>query len=189
MAIIRALGALAPQLGPDVYLAETSVVIGDVTLGAGVSVWYGAVLRGDVGSIRVGARTNLQDNVTVHMSLGSSDAILGEDCIVGHNVVIHGAIIGNRVLVGIGSVVMDNARVGDGAWIAAGSVVPAKTEIPPGGLFLGGRVIRQVRESEHAWALGNIERYLELARQHRAAELTAAALPATAAGPQPPPTK
>jgi carbonic anhydrase/acetyltransferase-like protein (isoleucine patch superfamily) len=93
--------------------------------------------------------------------------------------VIHAAVIGDRVLVGISSVVMDHAQVGDGAWIAAGSVVPGGTVIPPGALFLGGRVARQVRESEQAWARENITRYLELARQHRAAEQAH----------QPPPTK
>lgn len=170
MAIIRALGDRVPQLGAGVYVADTAVVIGDVVLGSEVSIWFGTVLRGDVGKIRVGARTNIQDNAMVHMSQGSSDAIIGEDVIIGHNAVVHGAVLGDRVLVGIGAVILDNAQIGEGAWIAAGSLVPSKTVVPPGALFLGGRVARQVREAEHAWARENILRYVQLGREHAAAE-------------------
>ncbi len=168
MALIRPFGPHHPRLANGVFVADTAAVIGDVELGEGVSVWYGAVLRGDVGKIRVGARTNIQDNATLHMSHGVSDALLGADVTVGHNAVIHGAKIGDRALIGMGAVVMDNALIGEGAWVAAASIVPPGAVVPPGSLFVKGKVSRAVRPEEQEWARGAIERYLNLAREHAA---------------------
>jgi carbonic anhydrase/acetyltransferase-like protein (isoleucine patch superfamily) len=173
MAVIRAFKGVFPQFGARVFVAEGAAVIGAVELAEDVSVWYGVVLRGDVGRIVIGARTNIQDNVTLHMTTGVSDALIGSDVTVGHNAVIHGAIIEAGALIGMQSVVMDNARVGAGSWVAAGSVVPPNLEIPPGVLVRGSpaRVVREVKPEERDWAAQGIARYLELAREHRAEQL------------------
>jgi carbonic anhydrase/acetyltransferase-like protein (isoleucine patch superfamily) len=168
MGLIRAFGPHRPRLGGEVFVADTACVIGDVELADGVSVWYGAVLRGDVGKIRVGARSNIQDNATLHMSHGLSHALLGEEVTVGHNAVIHGARIGDRALVGMGAVVLDNAEIGEGAWVAAASIVPPGAVVPAHSLFVKGKVSRELRPEEREWAKGAIERYLNLARAHAA---------------------
>lgn len=166
MALIRPYGPHRPLLASGVFVADTASVIGDVELAEDVSIWYGAVLRGDVGKIRIGPRSNVQDNATVHMSFRVSDALLGAEVTIGHNAVVHGARIADRALIGMGAVVMDNAVIEEGAWVAAGSVVPPNTVVPAGMLFIKGRVSRQVRPEEHAWAGEAIERYLGLARAH-----------------------
>ncbi len=168
MAIVRAYGQFTPEIAPSVFIADTAAVVGDVRLAEGVSVWYGAALRGDVGKIEVGARTNIQDNATIHMTHELSDAIIGADVIVGHNAVIHGAIIEDHALIGMGAIVMDNARVGAGAWIAAGSVVPPRAVIPAGMLARGApaQPVRPVKPEEQVWAVEALQRYLALAAQH-----------------------
>ncbi len=169
MAILRAFKGTSPTLGQGVFVADTGVVIGDVVLQEQVSVWYGAALRGDVGKIRIGARSNIQDNATVHMTHQVSDAIIGCDVIVGHNAVIHGAVIEDHALIGMGAIVMDNAVVEAGAWIAAGSVVPPGARIAAGMLARGtpAKAIRPVSDDEKRWAEGGILRYLDLAAEHR----------------------
>jgi carbonic anhydrase/acetyltransferase-like protein (isoleucine patch superfamily) len=166
---VLTIGGKTPRFSAGVFVAETAAVTGDVELSEDVSIWYGAALRGDVGKIRVGARSSVQDNVTLHMSHGATDCVLGRECIIGHNAVIHGATLGDRVLVGMGAVVLDHVQIGDGSWIAAGSLVPARCVVPPNSLFLGGKVHRAIKDSEHAWARDNIERYVALAREYAAA--------------------
>jgi len=170
MAIIRAHAGHAPAFGRDVFVADNATVVGAVVVGDEASLWYGVVLRGDVGRIVVGPRTNIQDNATIHMTHGVSDALVGADVIVGHNVVIHGAIIEDGALIGMQSVVLDNARVGAGSWVAAGSVVPPNFVVPPGVLVRGSpaKVVRELRAEEHEWARQGVLRYIELAREHRA---------------------
>jgi carbonic anhydrase/acetyltransferase-like protein (isoleucine patch superfamily) len=169
MPVIRGFREHHPSFGNDVFIAESASVIGDVHLEAQVSIWYGAVLRGDVGKIRVGARTNIQDNACIHMTHEISDAIIGSDVIIAHGVILHGAIVGNRALVGMNAVVMDNATVGEGAWVAAGSVVPPNMVIAPNMLVRGSpaKPVREVRPKEQTWAEGAIARYLELAAEHQ----------------------
>lgn len=168
MALIRAFRDATPKLGPDVFVADSASVIGAVELEAGVSVWYGAVLRGDVGRIRIGARSNVQDNATIHMTFQHSDALIGSEVTVGHNAVIHGAVVEDGALIGMQAVLLDNARVGAGAWVAAGSVVPPAMVVPPGVLVRGSpaRVVRPLRAEETAQAKAAVQRYLELAREH-----------------------
>jgi carbonic anhydrase/acetyltransferase-like protein (isoleucine patch superfamily) len=167
--MLRGFDTHSPLVHPDAFVASTASVLGDVEIDADASIWFGAVLRGDMGKIRVGARSNIQDNATVHMTHEVSDAIIGCDVIVGHNAVIHGALIEDEALIGMGAIVMDNARVGKGAWVAAGTLVPPRTVIPPGALYVAGGVKREVRPEERAWLLGAILRYIELGRRHRAA--------------------
>lgn len=166
--MLRGFDTHAPKVHPDAFVASTASVLGDVEIDADASIWFGAVLRGDMGKIRVGARSNIQDNATVHMTHDVSDALIGSDVIVGHNAVIHGAIIEDEALIGMGSIVMDNARVGKGAWVAAGTLVPPRTVIPPGTLYMAGGVKRAVRDEERAWLKDAVARYVELGRRHRA---------------------
>ena len=130
--IIKTLNGKTPQTGKRAFIADNAALIGDVTMGDDCSIWYGAVLRGDVGSIILGDRVNVQDGAVMHATYGKSEVRIGNDVSVGHNAVVHGAVIGNKVLVGMGAVVMDNAVVPDGTVIAAGAVVLANSVREPG---------------------------------------------------------
>ena len=170
MALILPFGGHTPRIGRDVFLAPSATLIGDVEIADGASVWFGAVLRGDIGPIRIGPRTNVQDLACLHLTEGLSQTILGCDVTVGHGAVLHGCVIGDRCLVGMGSVVLDNARVGEGSVIAAGAVVTARTVIPPRSLVRGtpARVIREVTAAEGALGVDGAGHYLEMARRYRA---------------------
>jgi len=168
--IFRGFRGTWPKVAEGVYVADTARVIGDVDLGEDVNVWYGSVLRGDVGSIRVGARTNIQDLCMVHMTTDVSNTVIGQDVTIGHNVVIHGAQIGDGALIGMGAILLDNCEIGAEALIAAGSLISSGTRIPPRTLVLGspGKVVRELRENE--WKEGRelAARYVALAKAHRA---------------------
>lgn len=166
---IYELDGVVPSIAPTAWVAPDAVVIGNVELADGASVWYGAVLRGDCGRIVIGARTNVQDLTMIHMTTGISHTEIGQDVTVGHNVVIHGARIGDRVLVGMGSVILDNVEIGDDCLIAAGSVVPPRLKIPPRSLVRGApaKVIREVNADEAVLGINGALSYLELAREHR----------------------
>jgi gamma-carbonic anhydrase len=175
MAVIRAYRGVAPKFGNEVFVADNATLVGAIEVGDQVNIWYGAVLRGDVGRIVIGARTNIQDNATLHMTHRVSDAVVGSDVIIGHNAVIHGAVIEDGAMLGMQSVVLDNARVGAGSWVAAGSVVPPNLVVPPGVLVRGSpaKVVRELREEEREWAQQAVVRYLDLAREHRTEQLAA----------------
>lgn len=122
--------------GKDVFIAPTATVIGNVTLGAEVSIWFGAVLRGDSDKISVGARSNIQDNAVIHCD-PNEPAIIGEECIIGHCAIVHGARLANNVLVGMNATVLNNAEIGEFSIIGANALVTAGTIIPPYSLVLG----------------------------------------------------
>jgi carbonic anhydrase/acetyltransferase-like protein (isoleucine patch superfamily) len=170
MPVVRGFSGRAPRFGERVYLAETAVVVGDVELGDDVSIWFGAVLRGDVGYIRIGARTNIQDLSMLHMSLDISNTEIGEDCTIGHNVVIHGAKIGSGALIGMGAILLDNVIVGEESLIGAGSLVRSGFEVPPRRLVLGNpaRVVRELEGDEITQGRVLAARYVEVARAHQA---------------------
>jgi Carbonic anhydrases/acetyltransferases, isoleucine patch superfamily len=132
MAIIRTLNGITPKIGKNCFIAENAVIIGDVTIGDDCSIWYGVVLRGDVNTIKIGNRVNIQDNASVHTLYKRSVTIIGDDVSVGHNAVVHGAKVGNDVLVGMGAILMDNAEIADGSIIAAGAVVLSNEKLEPG---------------------------------------------------------
>ena len=150
-----------PVLSARGYIAPTAAIIGDVTLAEEVSVWFGAVLRGDVAAITVGPRTNVQDNCVLHGEAGTP-TILGADCTLGHGAIVHGARLGDRVLVGMGAVVLSRAVVGDDVIIGAGAVVPEGAVIPAGVLVLGvpGRVVRPLTPADRARIVAGAARYL-----------------------------
>jgi carbonic anhydrase/acetyltransferase-like protein (isoleucine patch superfamily) len=167
--IFRAFKGTWPKVADGVFVADTARVIGDVELGENVSIWYGSVLRGDVGAIRVGARSNIQDLSVLHMSSGISKTVIGEEVTVGHHVVIHGASIGDGALIGMGAILLDNCEIGAEAMVAAGTVVTAGAKIPARTLVVGtpGKVVRDLTESE--WQQGRLlaARYVEVAKAHR----------------------
>lgn len=137
MALVRTLNGSTPTFGDDCFLAETAVVIGDVVMGSQCSVWYNAVVRGDVNTIRIGDRVNVQDNATLHCTYQRAALTIGSDVSIGHNAIVHGCTVRDRVLIGMGAIVMDHAVIGEGSVIAAGAVVLEGTEVPPGSLMAG----------------------------------------------------
>ena len=166
---LRPFRGIQPNVGAGVFIADTARVIGDVELGEDVSVWYGAVLRGDVGKIRIGARSNIQDLSMVHMSLGLSNTVIGEDVTVGHHVVIHGATIGDGALIGMGAILLDNCEIGAESIVGAGAVVTAGVKIPPRSLVIGqpARVLRELDAESCQEGRLIAVRYVEVARAHR----------------------
>ncbi|MBQ6074129.1 MAG: gamma carbonic anhydrase family protein [Bacteroidales bacterium] len=148
MAIIRELRGITPKIGKNCFIAENAVIIGDVTIGDDCSIWYGVVLRGDVNTIKIGNRVNIQDNASVHTLYQRSVTIIGDDVSVGHNAVVHGAKVGNDVLVGMGAILMDNAEIADGSIIAAGAVVLSNEKLEPG--VYAGVPAKKVKEGSEA---------------------------------------
>ena len=143
---------LHPQLGPDCWLAPTAVVVGDVVLGTGCSVWFGAVVRGDVNAIRIGDHTNIQDGAVLHCTYQRADLQIGSRVSIGHRAIVHGCHIADDVLIGMGAIVLDHARVGAGCIIAAGSVVLEKQVCEPGFLYAGvpAKQIKPVTDEQRA---------------------------------------
>lgn len=137
MAIIRKLRDKNPSFGKDCWFAETATIIGDVTMGVECSIWYNAVLRGDVNSIRLGNKVNIQDNAMVHCTFEKAETTIGDRVSVGHNAIVHGCTIEDHVLIGMGAIVMDHAHIGRGSIIAAGAVVKENTIVPPFTLWAG----------------------------------------------------
>lgn len=137
MALIKSVRGFVPKIGSDCFLADNATIVGDVEIGDGCSIWFGTVLRGDVNSIRIGNRTNIQDGTVIHTLYQRSQTFIGDNVSVGHNVTIHGATIKDNALIGMGSVVLDHAIVGEGAIVAAGSVVLSKTVIAPNTIWAG----------------------------------------------------
>ena len=131
MALIKSVRGFSPVFGEDCYLAENATIIGDVIMGKGCSIWFNAVLRGDVNPIRIGNHVNIQDGSVLHTLFEKSVVEIGDYVSVGHNVTIHGAKINDYALIGIGAVVLDYVEVGKGAIVAAGSLVLSHTKIPP----------------------------------------------------------
>ena len=158
-----------PSVDPSAWVAPGATVVGDVTLGADVSVWYSAVLRGDGDRITVGAGTNLQDGVVLHTDPGFHLEI-GTGVSVGHNAVVHGCRIEDDVLVGMGAILMNGAVIGAGSMVAAGALVPAGVHIPPRSLVVGapGKVRRETTPEELGGIELNATFYVDLARVHAA---------------------
>jgi len=167
--VIRAFKGTMPQLGEGVFVAPNAEVIGDVVVEAGASVWYGAVLRGDVEKIRIGSETSIQDNTVIHVDSSGYSTVVGDRVTVGHNVILHGCRVGNDALIGMGSIVLNGAEVGEGAMLGAGSVVTPGTKIPPGMLALGSpaRVKRPLTDEEKQHNREGMERYVRLGGEHR----------------------
>ncbi|MER5847705.1 gamma carbonic anhydrase family protein [Streptomyces sp. NPDC002012] len=169
-ALITGMGGKEPDIDAEAFTAPTSVVIGEITMAAGSSVWYHAVLRADCGPIVIGADSNIQDNCSVHVDPGFPVTV-GERVSVGHNAVLHGCTVEDDVLVGMGSTVLNGARIGAGSLIAAQALVPQGMQVPPGSLVAGvpAKVKRQLTEEELEGIKFNAVGYVELAKAHRQA--------------------
>lgn len=137
MAIIRSLLGHTPQIGEGTFLAETAVIIGDVVIGRECSLWYHVVVRGDVHYIRIGDRTNIQDGAILHCTYQKAPLEIGDDVTIGHGAIVHGCRIGNRVLVGMGAIVLDHAEVPDDVLIAAGALISQGAKLESGWLYAG----------------------------------------------------
>ena len=165
-----ALGDRQPRISQTAWIAPGAVVVGAVSIGEDSSVFYTSVLRGDCHEITIGARTNVQDGVVIHVD-DEHPTVVGEDVSIGHRAVLHGCTIGDGALVGMSATVMSGAVVGAGAMVAAGALVTPGKTIPPGTLAAGvpAKVVRDLTESEKAHLVHNAAHYLELAADHRRA--------------------
>jgi carbonic anhydrase/acetyltransferase-like protein (isoleucine patch superfamily) len=157
-----------PRIAPDVFIAPGAMIIGDVTIHGGASVWYNAVIRGDSAAIVIGARSNIQDNATLHVD-GDAPLTIGEDCTVGHNAVVHGAALADRVLVGMNAVVLSHANIGPDTIIGAGALVSEHKDIPSGSLVIGlpAKVARVLNADEQQSIVKSAAGYCERARAHQ----------------------
>lgn len=137
MALIKEVRGFTPQIGEDCYLAENATVVGDVIMGNGCSIWFNAVLRGDVNSIRIGNHVNIQDGAVLHTLYQKSTIEIGDYVSVGHNVTIHGATVKDYALIGMGATILDGAVIGEGAIVAAGALVLSNTIVEPNTIWAG----------------------------------------------------
>ncbi len=168
--MVRAFQGILPTIPPSCFIDDTAVVIGDVIMGEQCSVWFNAVIRGDVNVIRIGHRTNVQDLCMLHVTHDTHPLHIGSDVTVGHSVVLHGCTIHDRVLVGMGAIIMDGAIIGEDSVVGAGSLIVEGTIVPPKSLILGSpaRVKRPLTEREVAWIRESAENYVTYAGQYRA---------------------
>jgi len=135
--LIKTVRGFTPSYGERCFIAENATLIGDLVMGDECSVWYQAVIRGDVNSIRIGNQVNIQDGVVIHATYKTASTLIGNKVSIGHNAIVHGCTIKNNVLMGMGSIIMDHCVVGSNSIIAAGAVVTQNTIIPPGSIYAG----------------------------------------------------
>jgi carbonic anhydrase/acetyltransferase-like protein (isoleucine patch superfamily) len=152
MALIKSVRGFTPKMGSNCYLSENATIIGDVTIGNDCSIWFNTVIRGDVNSIRIGNKVNIQDGAVLHCLYERSTIVIGNNVSIGHNVIIHGAQVNDNVLVGMGAIVLDNSIIGENSIIAAGAVVLEGTNVEPGSLYAGvpARFMKKVNQQQAA---------------------------------------
>jgi len=158
-----------PEIHNSCFVAHSADIIGDVTIGEGGSVWFGAVIRGDINSISIGKNSNIQDNCVVHANGDGTPTIVGENVTVGHSVILHGCDIGDNCIIGMGAIILDGAKIGKNTIIGAGALVPGNKEIPSGVLCLGSpaKVVRELTEEEIANFKITAEHYVEAAAEYK----------------------
>ncbi len=166
--MIRSFQGSTPRIDATVFLAEDVVVIGDVEIGHDASVWYGCVLRGDVGPIRIGSATNIQEGTILHCAPGKEPTVVDSQVTVGHGVVLHGCYIGGRSLVGMSATVLDGAVVGEECIIGANALVPPRMVVPPRTLVVGSpaRFSRRLNDEDVEWILDHGRHYVEIKEQY-----------------------
>ncbi|HEY0084190.1 MAG TPA: gamma carbonic anhydrase family protein [Pyrinomonadaceae bacterium] len=175
--MIRPFRGKHPNIHPSAFIVESAQVIGDVEIGEQSSVWFNAVVRGDVFYIRIGRRTNIQDGTVIHVTNGTHATILEDEVTVGHNVTLHGCHIERGCLVGMGSIVMDDVRVGAQSIVAAGALISPGTRVPPRSLVMGvpAKVKRPLTEEEVVGLAQYWKNYIEYTKQYREEDEAAAA--------------
>lgn len=155
--LIKTVNGKTPIIPKDCFVAENATIIGDVSFGANCSVWFNAVIRGDVNKIRIGNKVNIQDGAVIHCTYQKHPTIIGNNVSIGHNAIVHGCVIKDNVLIGMGAIVMDNCIVESNAIVAAGAVVTQNTVVPSGTIFAGvpAKKVKDIDQSNFA---GEIDR-------------------------------
>ena len=166
--MIRAFQGVLPVIPKSAFIEETAVVIGDVVMGEDCSVWFHAVVRGDVNYIRLGDRTNVQDLCVLHVTHDTHPLVIGSDVTIGHHVVLHGCMVKDRVLIGMGAIIMDGAVIGEDCVVGAGALITENTNVPARSLVLGSpaKVKRPVTDKELAWIRESAQNYIRYAGQY-----------------------
>jgi carbonic anhydrase/acetyltransferase-like protein (isoleucine patch superfamily) len=166
--IIAPFQGRSPQIPASVFVAPTAAVVGDVVLGEEASVWYGTVIRADVGAIRIGRRTNIQDGCVLHLTGGGTPLVVGSEVTVGHRAILHGVTIEDRCLIGMGSVLLDGCVIGEESLVGAGSIVLEGTRVPPRSFIAGvpARVKGPIPDHVLARLRESADGYVRLAREH-----------------------
>ena len=168
-AVILPYKGVRPTIAPDAFIAPTAVVIGDVVIGAGTSVWFNCVVRGDVHEIRIGERTNIQDGTIVHVTGGKFGTYIGSDVTIGHGAVLHACTLEDCCFIGMGATILDGAVVESGAMVAAGAVVTPGKRVKKGELWAGNpaKLLRELSAADVAFFPKSAENYVNLATQYR----------------------
>ncbi|CAN5349850.1 gamma carbonic anhydrase family protein [soil metagenome] len=167
--MIKQFKSILPKIHPTAFVTEGAIVIGDVEIGEDASVWFGAIIRGDVNFIRIGDRTNIQDGTVIHVSSKTHSTVLEDNITVGHRVVLHGCHIESGCLIGMGAIIMDGVRVGANSLVGAGTLLTPGTQIPPRSLVIGspGRVKRELTDDELALLDRSWRNYVELKKHYQ----------------------
>ena len=167
--MIKSFKGKSPTIPNSCYISESVDIIGDVVMGEHVSIWFGTVVRGDMHSIKIGDRSNIQDNSVIHVTTDISPTIIGDEVTIGHNAIIHGATIQDRCLIGMGSIIMDDAIIGMGSIIGAGAVVPPNMKVPPRSLVVGlpGKIIRKTTDEEFEMIIERAQHYIDFALEYK----------------------
>lgn len=157
MAVIKAVKGISPKFGKNCFLAENATVVGEVVMGDDCSVWFNAVVRGDVNSIHIGDKVNIQDGAVIHCTYQKAATKIGNNVSIGHNAIVHGCTVHDNVLIGMGAIVMDHAEIGSNSIIAAGSVVLENTKVEPGSIYAGVPA-KKVKDIDQKLISGEIDR-------------------------------
>jgi carbonic anhydrase/acetyltransferase-like protein (isoleucine patch superfamily) len=167
--MIKKFRGKSPIIPDSCYISESVDLIGDVTLGENVSIWFGTVVRGDMHHITIGNRSNIQDNSVIHVTTDISPTRIGDEVTVGHNAIIHGATIEDRCLIGMGSIIMDDVVVGEGSIVGAGAVVPPNMIIPPRSLVVGlpAKIVRQTTDEELKMIIERAQHYIDFSQEYK----------------------
>lgn len=157
MPVILPVNSVSPQIPEDCFVAPNATIVGDVTIGSECSIWFNAVVRGDVNSIIIGNKVNVQDGACIHCTYQKTKTIIGNNVSIGHNAIVHGCTVEDNVLIGMGSIVMDNVRIGQNSIVAAGAVVLEGTQIPAGSIYAGVPA-KKVKDISQDLLNGEVER-------------------------------
>ncbi len=159
---------IEPKIHSTVFIEDSARIIGDVEIGEQSSIWFNAVVRGDVNYIRIGKRTNVQDNSTLHVTKDIFPLIIGSEVTIGHNVILHGCTVRDRCLIGMGSIILDNAEIGEDSIIGAGALVTEGMKVPRGSLVVGlpGKVVRSLKQEEIVRISKSSSNYIEYAKNY-----------------------
>jgi carbonic anhydrase/acetyltransferase-like protein (isoleucine patch superfamily) len=157
MPTILPVKGVSPQIPEDCFVAPNATIVGDVVMGSECSIWFNAVVRGDVNAIRIGNKVNIQDGACIHCTYQKSQTVIGNNVSIGHNAIVHGCTVADNVLIGMGSIIMDRANIGENSIIAAGAVVLEDTIVPPGSIYAGVPA-KKVKDISPELLQGEVER-------------------------------